>query len=132
MKTYTVTFKYETYANYTVEAQDRDEAENIALDLLKNDEGDYLHHGSWTDTEVEEVKTPIGAIATIQFDNEPEPIEGYYFSFGDYDEDTNSDSFGVNDHRVFYYAQGEADMIALSKPNGGDFVILSYELEFQP
>ena len=75
---------------------------------------------------------PIGAIATIQFDNEPEPIEGYYFSFGDYDEDTNSDSFGVNDHRVFYYAQGEADMVALSKPNGGDFVILSYELEFQP
>jgi phosphoserine aminotransferase len=54
MKTYQVSFKYETYANYTVEAEDRDHAENLALDMLKLDEGDYLHHGSWTETEIEE------------------------------------------------------------------------------
>jgi hypothetical protein len=54
VKTYTVSFKYETYANYTVEAEDRDHAENLALELLKNDEGDYLHYGSWTETEIEE------------------------------------------------------------------------------
>ena len=55
MKTYQVTFKYETYANYTVEAEDRDHAENLALEMLKHDEGDYLHHGSWTETEIEEL-----------------------------------------------------------------------------
>ena len=54
MKTYQVSFKYETYANYTVEAEDHDHAENLALDMLKLDEGDYLHHGSWTETEIEE------------------------------------------------------------------------------
>ena len=54
MKTYQVSFKYETYANYTVEAENKDQAENIALEMLKHDEGDYLHYGSWTDTEIEE------------------------------------------------------------------------------
>lgn len=77
------------------------------------------------------MKTPIGAYAVIQYTGESEPVDGYYFSFGDYNEETNTDSFGVNDDRVFYYAQGEPDMVALSKPNGGDFVVLSYELEYQ-
>lgn len=55
MKIYQVTFKYETYAHYTVEATDNAEAENLALQMLQHDEGDYLHHGEWTDTEIEEV-----------------------------------------------------------------------------
>ena len=55
MKTYQVSFKYETYAHYEVEAEDRDEAENIALGMLQRDEGDYLHTGEWTDTDIEEV-----------------------------------------------------------------------------
>jgi hypothetical protein len=55
MKTYQVTFKYETYAHYTVKAEDRDEAENAAYDLLQQDAGDYLHEGEWTDTDIEEV-----------------------------------------------------------------------------
>lgn len=55
MKTYEVSFKYETWANYTVEATDQAEAEHIALGMLQSDEGDYLHHGEWTDTTVEEL-----------------------------------------------------------------------------
>ena len=55
MKTYQVSFKYETYAHYEVEAEDRDDAENIALGMLQRDEGDYLHTGEWTDTTVDEV-----------------------------------------------------------------------------
>jgi len=55
MKTYSVSFKYETYAHYEVEAEDRDDAENIALGMLQRDEGDYLHTGEWTDTDIEEV-----------------------------------------------------------------------------
>jgi len=55
MKSYQVTFKYETYAHYTVEATDQADAENIALGLLQHDEGDYLHNGEWTDTEIEEL-----------------------------------------------------------------------------
>ena len=55
MKNYQVSFKYETWAHYEVEAEGRDEAENLALGMLQRDEGDYLHHGSWTDTEIEEL-----------------------------------------------------------------------------
>jgi hypothetical protein len=55
MKSYQVTFKYETYAHYTVEATDQAEAENIALGLLQNNDGNYLHYGEWTDTEIEEL-----------------------------------------------------------------------------
>ena len=56
MKTYQVSFKYETYGHYEVQAEDRDQAENLALELLKNDEGDYLHYGSWTETEIEQLE----------------------------------------------------------------------------
>jgi hypothetical protein len=55
MKTFEVCFKYETWANYTVEAQDQAEAEHTALGMLQRDEGDYLHTGEWTDTTVEEI-----------------------------------------------------------------------------
>ena len=33
----------------------REEAENLALEMLKRDEGDYLHCGEWTETEIEEL-----------------------------------------------------------------------------
>ena len=56
MKNFNVSFKYETWANYEIEAANQEEAELLALELLKNDEGDYLHNGSWTETEIEEVK----------------------------------------------------------------------------
>ena len=55
MKTYQVTFKYETYATFEVQAADRDDAENAAYELLVEDSGDYLHNGEWTDTDIEEV-----------------------------------------------------------------------------
>jgi len=58
MKTFEVCFKYETWANYTVDAQDQVEAENIAHEMLKRDEGDYLHNGEWTDTTIEEITPP--------------------------------------------------------------------------
>jgi len=76
-------------------------------------------------------KQPIGAYASIQFNDSDAPLDGAYFSFGDYLEDEEMDSYGVHDERIFYYAQGEHDLVALSKPNGGDFVVISYELEFQ-
>jgi phosphoserine aminotransferase len=56
MKTYSVAFKYETWAVYDVQADGYDDAETIALGMLQNDEGDYLHSGEWTETEIEETK----------------------------------------------------------------------------
>ena len=52
MKTYTVSFKYEAFRPYTVEAADRDEAENAAYDLLQKDSEPL--EGEYTETEIEE------------------------------------------------------------------------------
>lgn len=55
MKTYEVSFKYETWANYTVEATNQAEAEKLGYEMLQRDEGDYLHTGEWTDKIVEDI-----------------------------------------------------------------------------
>lgn len=55
MKTYEVSFKYEAWANFTVDAKDETEAENIALEMLKRDGDDQIQYGEWTDTTVEEI-----------------------------------------------------------------------------
>jgi hypothetical protein len=52
MKTYSVAFKYETWAIYDVQADGCEDAETLALAMLQSDEGDYLHSGEWTKTEV--------------------------------------------------------------------------------
>lgn len=73
MKTFEISFKYETWANYTVEATDQAEAENIALGMLQRDEGDYLHTGEWTDTTIEE----LGAVWRV-YTPEGEPLTTAY------------------------------------------------------
>lgn len=73
----------------------------------------------------------IGATATIQYIDEKEPIEGVYFSFGEYDEDNNVDSYGINDLLIFFYCEGEEDMKSLMTEGAEDFIVLSYELEYE-
>lgn len=79
---------------------------------------------------------PIGAYCNILFDDGDE-VDGYYISFGDIIDDGDAetldfkDSFGVSDSKIFYYADGEADLKELMKDNpNNDFKILSYELEY--
>jgi hypothetical protein len=83
---------------------------------------------------------PIGAYATIQYRDEKEPIDGYYFSFGDagvdYENDTGcdwgNDSHGVPDTHIFYYCNGEeSEMIKLMEDGAYDFKVLSYELVYE-
>jgi hypothetical protein len=76
-------------------------------------------------------KKPIGAFATIRYIDEKEPIEGVYFSFGEYDEDSNEDSYGINDLFIFFYCEGEEDLKSFMKKGAEDFVVMSYELEYE-
>jgi hypothetical protein len=55
MKTYTVSFKYEAWKHYTIDATDADEAENQAYELLQGDNGDCFNYGEWSDSIVEEL-----------------------------------------------------------------------------
>lgn len=51
----------------------------------------------------------IGATALCRWVGEDDPIE-YYFSFGEYNEETEQDTFGVNDDRIFFYCS-EGDLL---------------------
>ena len=83
------------------------------------------------------MNNPIGAYARIQYRDEKEPIENYYFSFGDagidYEndegQDWGNDSYGVPDTHIFYYCNGgESELIKLMDDGAHDFKVLSYEL----
>jgi len=66
MKTYEVSYKYETWATYTVDAHNASEAENMAYEMLQRDEGSYLHNGEWTDKVVEDVTPPPPSLTPDQ------------------------------------------------------------------
>lgn len=72
----------------------------------------------------------IGATCAVQFDDGM-TVEGYYFSFGQYDEENDADSYGIPDGSIFYYCfEGEEELKALKDNHAGDFRVLSYELEY--
>lgn len=74
---------------------------------------------------------PIGANAEVHFDNDPEDYTvNCYFSFGEYNEDTDSDSFGVPDCKIFFYVESEHDLKCYMVAGSEDFVIKSYTLEY--
>lgn len=82
-------------------------------------------------------RQPIGAITTIKWLGEDsDPVDGYYFSFGDYpefDEDTGEygdDGHGVPDNAIFFYCDGEHALRSYMTEGIEDFVVLSYELEY--
>jgi hypothetical protein len=75
-------------------------------------------------------KQPIGAYATIKWiDDIESEYSDVYFSFGEYIEETEKDSFGVSDSKIFYYAEDVLDLDAL-KNSTYDFKVISYTLEF--
>ena len=80
-------------------------------------------------------KQPIGAYATVLWlDGNGEPEDGteysdVYFSFGEFVDDTECDTYGVPDDKIFYYADGEHDMERL-KNSTWDFKVIDYELEY--
>lgn len=73
-------------------------------------------------------KPITGFIATVQFNDEPEPISGYIFKIGSFDEETASEEEIIADTNVFYYLQDEKEMETLATDKGAqDFIVLSYE-----
>ena len=74
-------------------------------------------------------KVPQGANALIQYrDDAPaqDPM-WVYMSFGEYDEETEIDSFGIDDNEIFFYTN-EAELIANAF---GEFIVIEYELEYE-
>lgn len=74
-----------------------------------------------------ECKKITGYVATVQFNNEPEPISGYIFKIGSFDEETATEEEILADANVFYYLQNEHEMEQMKENGANDFVVLSYE-----
>ena len=77
----------------------------------------------------------VGAQACIKWldqINMPHAIEGAYISFGEYNEETEQDGFGVPDECVLYYAKDEDELKQLmdADKTPSDFIVTSYELEY--
>jgi len=64
----------------------------------------------------------IGATALCRWADTKEERE-YYFSFGHYDEATESDGFGVDDGNVFFYCS-EGELVAMVGGDSNDFQVL--------
>ena len=64
----------------------------------------------------------IGATALCRWTHEEEEWE-YYFSFGEYDPETEQDGFGVNDGDVFFYCS-EGELLAMVGGDSKDFQVI--------
>lgn len=64
----------------------------------------------------------IGATALCRWADTKEERE-YYFSFGEYDEATETDGFGVIDGNVFYYCS-EGELHSMVGKDSNDFQVI--------
>ena len=74
---------------------------------------------------------PIGAWCEIEWLDDG--AMGFkYASFGEQDEESDADNYGISDEAIFYYCAGEADIKRLMGDNGnGEFRVLSYDIEYK-
>jgi hypothetical protein len=81
-------------------------------------------------------KQPIGAHVNIKWTYDNEEVDGYYISFGqspEFNEETGEygdDGYGISDNDIFFYCDGEHVLKSLMTAGKEDFVVLSYELEY--
>lgn len=81
------------------------------------------------------MKEPMGAEVIYSYDDDLSnvhiPPRHAYVSFGDYDEQNNVDTFGVDDDTIFYYfPDGEQELLDYISNPASEFVITSYELVY--
>jgi len=69
----------------------------------------------------------IGAWCDIEWQDDL--AKGFrYISFGQYDEENDTDSFGISDEAILYYCT-EDKFLELVKNGSGDFIITSFDYE---
>lgn len=78
------------------------------------------------------MSNPIGALVTFQWKDESAMQDTAYFSFGNYDDVSETDSFGVPDDTIFYYVDGGEDGLKEMMNNRDlpEYQIIKYELTY--
>lgn len=73
----------------------------------------------------------IGAQCQLAFKDDPESILDRYISFGQHNETTDKDQFGIDDEDIFFYAhEGEGQLKALMQDSGEEFIVKGYTLKY--
>ena len=76
---------------------------------------------------------PIGAVVKFEWVNTDPPVQDIaYFSFGDYDDVSESDSFDVPDEQIFFYVDGGEDGLKamMEVVGSAEFKIIDYDLTY--
>lgn len=76
---------------------------------------------------MEKVIEPIGVRATIRWSDTGEELE-VYFSFGEYDEETDCDTFGVPDSEIFFYCTDEEEVQSFMIGDEEHCTLIGYEI----
>lgn len=76
------------------------------------------------------MKKPVGANITYCWEDEPEGITHAYVSFGTYNEETDKDTYEVNDTFIFHYFEGETELVNYINAPTSEFRVLSYEVVY--
>jgi hypothetical protein len=71
-----------------------------------------------------------GAEVLIRWKDTHYQPERVYFSFGQYDEETGRDSFGINDDVVMFYCEGVEELETLNESGAEPFEVLEFALEY--
>lgn len=69
---------------------------------------------------------PIGAWCQIKFKSDNEYAR-WYISFGEYQDDAPTDSFGISDEKIGFYSSWDELPSLLNKDSGEDFYIVAIE-----
>lgn len=73
----------------------------------------------------------IGAQCKLVFKDDPESILDRYISFGQHNESTDKDEYGVDDSDIFFYAhEGEKQLKVLMQNSAEEFIVKSYTLKY--
>lgn len=81
---------------------------------------------------LDEQKVAVGAYVTVRYVDAIDTTRAYV-SFGTYDEEKDTDSFGKHDSSVFYYFEdGLGEMLEYIDENHphNDFTIIDYDVVF--
>ncbi len=76
-------------------------------------------------------RKPIGAFVSYRWHGSVDVLQSY-ISFGEWNEEMDTDSFGVLDEQILLYADDEDQLKAMMiDDNKGEFLVIDYTLSFE-
>ena len=80
---------------------------------------------------METEKEAIGAWGLVRWSDTGEELQAYY-SFGEYDEETDRDTYGIHDSKIFFYCSGgESELKSFMIGDDEHCTLAWYEVQYR-